>query len=711
MGFDRRKFLKGGVFLSGALGIGVAELATSKARGQSANPQFSDPLFNQPYVDMDEWRDSPVRHRYVHGGFRGTEARFSCYFPPREIYHGRFFQYITAVPISENASQGLTGEDNNIGFAIASGGYFVESNQGGSGASGSPGGTIDPTIAGYRVSAASAQYSRILARQMYGPHRTYGYVFGGSGGSYRTVSGFENTDVWDGAVPYIMPTPMAIPNVYSVRLNALRLVGDKLRDVVDAVDPGGSDDIYEGLSDDQRQALSEATRLGFPPRSWFNYETLGLGAFAVLNDLVVKNDPSYFDDFWRLPGYLGADPPASLTRARIQHRTAVTRVIMSNEAVALGIPGPETMRNPGDAAVAWQNFQNQYPEPFPVAFQVQTPPPAGSLIGASIMIKSGAGAGGRLSVGHVMHDMVTIQFTPVSGSLREISGNVRAGDEVQIDNSNFLAVQTYHRHQVPTRDYHVFDQFRGFDAKPIYPQRPRLLGPLFAVGAGGTLQSGRFKGKMILVENLMDADAFPWQADWYRTKVGEHLGARLNDNFRLWFTDHTLHGGPPQQSDNTRVIGYRGVLHQALRDLSAWVERDTPPPPSTSYRIDDGQVVVPPTAAQRKGVQPVVTLTANGGARADARVGQTVEFVGVIEAPPNTGKIITAEWDFDGSGAFTEKSAVDPAPRVRVMKTHAFAGPGTYFVVLRGISQRQGDAGTDFARIRNLGRTRVVVTG
>lgn len=315
MRVNRRTFLKGSAFLGGALGIGAVAAAAPKARRQSANPQFSDPLFNQPYVDMDEWRDSPVRHRYVHGGFRGTEARFSCYFPPQEIYHGRFFQYITAVPISENASQGLTGEDNNIGFAIASGGYFVESNQGGSGASGSPGGTIDPTIAGYRVSAASAQYSRTLAGQMYGPHRTYGYVFGGSGGSYRTVSGFENTDVWDGAVPYIMPTPMAIPNVYSVRLNALRLVGDKLRDVVDAVDPGGSDDIYVGLSDDQRQALSEATRLGFPPRSWFNYQTLGLGAFAVLNDLVVKNDPTYFDDFWRIPGYLGADPPESLTRA------------------------------------------------------------------------------------------------------------------------------------------------------------------------------------------------------------------------------------------------------------------------------------------------------------------------------------------------------------------------------------------------------------
>ena len=32
-----------------------------------------DTLFNKPYVDLEEWRDKPVRHYYVHGGFRGTD--------------------------------------------------------------------------------------------------------------------------------------------------------------------------------------------------------------------------------------------------------------------------------------------------------------------------------------------------------------------------------------------------------------------------------------------------------------------------------------------------------------------------------------------------------------------------------------------------------------------------------------------------------------
>jgi len=36
-------------------------------------------MFDHPYLDVDEWRDEPVLHRYVHGGFGGTATRFSVY--------------------------------------------------------------------------------------------------------------------------------------------------------------------------------------------------------------------------------------------------------------------------------------------------------------------------------------------------------------------------------------------------------------------------------------------------------------------------------------------------------------------------------------------------------------------------------------------------------------------------------------------------------
>ena len=104
---------------------------------QETRSGAGDDEFGEPYVDVDEWRDDPVRHRYVHGGFAGTETRFSIYLPPPEQYEGRFFQHITPVPDSENLAQGAVGEEDKIGFSIASGAYFLETNGGGT--SGSPG--------------------------------------------------------------------------------------------------------------------------------------------------------------------------------------------------------------------------------------------------------------------------------------------------------------------------------------------------------------------------------------------------------------------------------------------------------------------------------------------------------------------------------------------------------------------------------------------
>jgi hypothetical protein len=136
---------------------------------QTKRSEPSDEMFAEPYVDVDEWRDSPVRHRYVHGGFAGTETRFSIYLPPQDSYEGRFFQHITPVPDSEHLAQRVSGERDKFGFSISSGGYFLATN--GGGASGSPGSSVDPTIAAYRANAAAAQYSRVVAAEMYGEHR------------------------------------------------------------------------------------------------------------------------------------------------------------------------------------------------------------------------------------------------------------------------------------------------------------------------------------------------------------------------------------------------------------------------------------------------------------------------------------------------------------------------------------------------------------
>jgi hypothetical protein len=79
--------------------------------------------------------------------------------------------------------------------------------------------------------------------------------------------------------------------------------------------------------------------------------------------------------------------------------------------------------------------------------------------------------------------------------------------------------------------------------------------------------------------------------------------------------------------------------------------------------------------------------------------------------PPGAGRIVAAEWDFEGDGTFPVKAALPrrAGATVTIRARHSFTRPGTYFPALRVVSQRQGDATTPFARIQNLGRVRVMV--
>jgi hypothetical protein len=589
--------------------------------------------------------------------------------------------------------------------------YFIETNGGGRTDFTKLGVQSNPTIGAYRANAASAQYSRVVATEMYGGERPHGYAFGGSGGAYRTIGGAENTDgVWDGVVPYVLGSPMAIPNVFAVRMHAMRVLKDKFPQIIDALEPGGSGDMYAGLNDEEKAALQEVTRMGFPPRSWFGYKTMGIHGFLVLYQGVVMADNSYFtQDFWHKPGYLGAELRASLLKARIQKASKIRAAIPIDQAIELGLAEPISEEARGTADLAWQSLGGAEGG-MPAAFQLEDSMPDVDFLGGDLIIKSGEATGMTLQLTQVQGDQVALGPT----NSHEVLLKIKPGDDVQVDNSNFLAVQTYHRHQVPGPEYAVWDQFRDESGNPIYPQRPMLLGPIFTMRAAGTVPTGAFKGKMILLGSLLDREAFPWQCDWYRDRVKEHLGDSTDDHFRLWYTENALHGDQADQlEDPTRVVSYLGVLQQALRDLSAWVEQDVAPPPSTTYQVMDGQVQVPPTAAERKGIQPVVTLNANGGARADVAVGEAVEFTALIQVPPGTGTVVRAEWDFEGAGDYPMVETFSESnlrlSSLTLKTTYAFSRPGTYFPVLRVASQRQGDGETPFARIQNLDRVRVVV--
>ncbi|MGW5382189.1 hypothetical protein [Nocardia sp. NPDC003963] len=340
-----------------------------------------------------------------------------------------------------------------------------------------------------------------------------------------------------------------------------------------------------------------------------------------------------------------------------------------------------------------------------MAVAISDPPAGGSIQGADLLVRTGAAAGARVTVTGLHEDLAVLDTPDHIGALAGLA----PGDIVEIDNSAFLAAQTYHRHQVPQSGYPVWDQFRDRAGAPSHPQRPLLLGPLFTEAASGHLPTGDFTGKMIVVSCLLDREAFPWQADWYAGRVRDHFGPATDDHFRLWYVDHALHGDEERQEDPTRTVSYLGVLHRALRALSSWVESGRAPADSTRYTVDDGQVVLPARAAERRGVQPVVELTADGTDRAEIAAGDSGRLAAVAEAPPGTGPVVALHWDFDGTGDFTDSAELAPGTIVTAAVDHVFTEPGTHFVTVRASTRPDGEETTSYARIDNLTRVRIVV--
>ncbi|WP_018143412.1 hypothetical protein [Alloscardovia criceti] len=208
-------------------------------------------------------------------------------------------------------------------------------------------------------------------------------------------------------------------------------------------------------------------------------------------------------------------------------------------------------------------------------------------------------------------DSIRGTYALLSESLTSVP-QLKSGDIVRMDNSGFLAMQTYHRHQVPEagQGYDVWNQFRQPDGSPMYPQRPLLIGPLFTQSTG-CAQTGDIHGKMILLPSILDREAFPWQADWYCRRVANP------ENVRLWYTDNALHADEDIQEDPLHTVSYLGALQEALLQLSDWVEKDAPPSNTSAYDVHDGQVTLSADADEHTcgGVQARVELTVNGGGK------------------------------------------------------------------------------------------------
>jgi len=653
---------------------------------------MSDSFFGPAYIDIDEWRDAPQRHRYVHGGFKDTDTRFSFYFPPTEGYAGRLLQTLEGGSGgSENTAAGAIGF-GALGLAFSCGAFLIESNQGhvGEDLSGLRG---DASILGWRASAQSALYAKEMAKEMYGEEPHHGYVLGGSGGGIRSILCLENVeDIWDGAVPFMFPHQMTL-EFFSTQLNAVRVLSpEQLLSISDAVDVGGSGNPYEGLTIAQRETLASLYRLGFPHTTWLEDPMEAQYVWTWDASWLSQMDPGFFDDFWTVRGYAGADMPEVLAPSVIELETTVVGAVTAAElAASSSRPLRADPAKLIGVRVAGLNLGDE------------------RLMGATLTFLSGEGAGNEVYCLGMVGDVLMGNST---GWLFE---GVEPGDKVLIDNRKFVAFCHYDRHQA-NDDYAEHEQHR-VDGQPIFPQRP----PFNVAGALHGRYAYHFTGKMIAIMNTLDRGAWPCGGASYHERARRHFGDGLDDHFRLWWNDNASHMtpimlesiSPPYPHYSTRLIDYTGSVHQAVLDLIDWVENGKEPPVNTSYEFSpDGRLTLAEKAGERGGIQPVVNATVNGGVRADVKAGEKVNFEASADVPRGTGRITAAEWDFEGKGTWDlkEKGIDGKSDSIKLKATHTFDTPGTYFPVVRVTSQRDGDANADYGSLPNLGRVRVVVS-
>lgn len=653
-----------------------------------------DGTYTSPKIDREEWRED-LGCTYVHGVFEGTFLAFSFFFPKKKDYKGRFFQYLSPVQGHEDAAIGRNGMEDRIGFALSHGAYYVESNMGAA-----PFAPLDDPSLIFKASAAAAEFSRAVAARLYGEHRPFGYVYGGSGGSYKTIACVENTRVWDGACPYVNGTPYSIPYTFTLRTHIKRVLRRVLPLIADHVEPGGigKEELLKKLSDEEREALEESVRFGFPLRAWFMYREMDDGSLPIFVQMLKGYDPEYYEDFWKKEGYLGTDRTRSANSDRIKFEAKIEEVHIpevdtEENAVLTGVDDAWQRQRVHLKGKAWLRIDKSFAE-------------GAYLHGMHVIFRSGAAEGYRVVLQGAHGDIAVIEPFFGARDFKEKFGSVRAGDTVSFDNSDAIALQSYQRHQVPEKGFPAFNVYRNADGTPKYPQREKQYGPRVAFNGCGNVQTGEFDCKMIAVGGLMDESALSWMQDWYRGKVREAHGGDESGCYRLWYVDHALHGDFEKTPDDFHLVPYLGVLHSALLAVSDWVERGVVPPESTVYSVKEGVVAAEKTADARKGIQAVVRLTANGEKCVRVKAGETVRFLAQGYLPREAGSFENVEWSFAGENYDSAVFSTDGRTACSEM-LHTYAQKGTYFAVCRMTSNLH--AGDRFTKIYELDRVRVIV--
>jgi hypothetical protein len=620
------------------------------------------------HIQTVEGRSTPVPHCYV-DGWLASDTRFRIMLPAAAAWNGKY-----VLGLGGGYGGSFSSNDDLVNQPVLVQGYAVaQSDEGREAPVFDANDTWQELVTIRNHQTTMFAKSKIAA--LYGRLPSRSYLFGSSGGGWRSLSQLERyPQSYDGAGmrnPAIEPRHLTY--TYTILDHFVPVILAKLPQIIAARDRNEIDLPF--LTPEERAALERIYAAGAARGSEFKFTqaaassvTLGYPAFRLF-------DPTYFDDFWRVPGYAGRDGEVS-------------------HLVVEGVSGSV-------AAVGALNAGG-----YVVSFtQAGAPLGANAIKGWRLTVTSGALEGRIFHV--AANTATTISVDGYGGALN----GLQAGDSYVLSNRDFLAWQRYHEHIAQCQYPEYAGDCNGLT--PKRPQRPARVQQAYSTRSAEL--TGRIRKPVVSTAQDLDHLVYPPIISRYFAKVRTALGDKAKDMLRVYWNENHSHGNPLAGEAN-RMVERDSSWHAAFQYMVQWVERGTPPPADTVVTVVPGAVTFPASAAERRGIQPTVRATANGARRIVVSPGTLVMLDGSASSP--IGKVARYEWDFEGNsqydcssppagglpacaaGFIAGQTVSTPASRV-------YTTPGIYTATLR--VHDDTDNPGPFDALKNLSRVVVEV--
>lgn len=656
-----------------APGIAGADL-TSELCGKVANlPGGTETVSSEGvrtnfHIDAAEGRTIPVPHCFIHGTLAG-DTRFRILLP--KAWNGKYvFGLGGGYGGSENANTEV------VTLPVVSEGYaFASSNEG------RPAPVFDQADTWqelhYIRNHQTTQFAKGKIQALYGRLPSRSYLFGSSGGGWRSLSQIERyPQTYDGAGirnPVIEPRNFAYQ--YSLLDTFFPVISGKIAAIIQARDR--KEDPFAFLTPGEAAALQRLYDGGATVGSEFKFTQTGAATISLGYPVFPAFDPAYFEDFWTMPGYAGHDGEV-------------------DDQVIEGVRGTVSAVGAPNADGEIFSFQDASKAFGPDAIK-----------GWRVTVTTGALAGQAFHV--VSHTPTQINVTGFGGPLNGLA----VGDTYTLSNRDFLAWQHYHQHIAQCE----FPEYAGecSGGRPLRVQRPQTVQQAFKTR--GATFSGRIRRPVVSTAQDLDHLVYPPVIHRYFEAVRAVLGDKAKDMLRVYWNQNHSHGNPLPNELN-RMVERGSSWHTAFQLMVRWVEQGVPPPPDTVVTITPGLLSFPASAAERKGLQPTVSATANGLERVVVPAGSTVLLDGIAASP--IGQIAKYAWDFEGNSRYDcDSDDADatlpscgagpfaPAPEVRMPALHQYSTRGTFVATVR-VHDNTDNPGP-FDGIENLARVVIVV--